>query len=104
MEQLTVGELAKRFQSPLLREALLVLFEPDFSVFYMVLSQMGFMYRHQAAHPLGGSLPMALALEKRYKQLGGQVQYQTGVEEILVEGGRAVGSASRMAVKSAPMW
>jgi len=90
--KLTVGELAARFQSPLLREALLTLFEPDFSVFYMVLSQMGFMYRNQAAYPLGGSLPLALTLEKRYKQLGGRVQYQAQVEKILVKNGRAVGA------------
>jgi phytoene dehydrogenase-like protein len=89
--KMTVGELADRFQSPLLREALLTMFEPDFSVFYMVLSQMGFMYKGQAGYPLGGSLPMALALEKRYKQLCGQVQYQTRVQKILVENGRAVG-------------
>ncbi len=89
--KMTVGELAARFQSPLLRQALLTLFEPDFSVFYMILSQMGFMYRNQAAYPLGGSLPMALTLEKRYKQLGGQVQYQTRVEKILVENDRAIG-------------
>ena len=89
--KLTVKELAERFHSPLLREALLYLFEPDFSVFYMVLSQMGFMYRNQAAYPLGGSLPLALTLEKRYKQLGGRVQYQARVEKILVEDGHAVG-------------
>ena len=89
--KLTVKELAERFQSPLLRQALLTLYEPDFSVFYMVLSQMGFLYRKEAAYPLGGSLPLALALEKRYKQLGGQVQYQTRVEKILVENGKAVG-------------
>jgi phytoene dehydrogenase-like protein len=89
--KLTVGELANRFQSPLLREALLALFEPDFSVFYMILSQLGFMYKHQAAYPLGGSLPLALTLAKRYGELGGQVQYQARVEKILVENGRAVG-------------
>jgi phytoene dehydrogenase-like protein len=89
--KMTVGELAARFQSPLLRDTILTLFEPDFSVFYMVLSQMGFMYRSQAAYPLGGSLPLALTLEKRYKQLGGQVQYQAYVEKIIVENGRAVG-------------
>ncbi len=89
--KLTVGELARRFQSPLLRNALLTLFEQDFSVFTMVLSQLGFMYRNQAAYPMGGSLPMALALEKRYKELGGQVQYRTRVEKILVENGHAAG-------------
>ena len=89
--KLTVRELAGRFHSPLLREALLNLFEPDSSVFYMILSQMGFMYKRQAAYPLGGSLPMAVTLEKRYKHLGGRVQYQAKVEKILVEDRRAVG-------------
>ena len=88
--KLTVKELAQCFQSPLLRDALLYLFEPDFSVFYMILSQMGFLYKNQAAYPLGGSLPLALTLVKRYKQLGGCVQYKTRVEKILVENGRAV--------------
>jgi phytoene dehydrogenase-like protein len=66
-------------------------FESEFSVFYFVLSPLGFMYKKQAAYPLGGSLPMALTLEKRYKQLGGQIRYQVRVEKILVENGRAVG-------------
>ncbi len=89
--RLTVGELAARFKSPLLRQALLHCSEPEFSVFYMLLSMLGFIYRKQGGYPLGGSLPMALALEKRYKQLGGQVRYQSRVEKILVENGRAVG-------------
>ncbi len=89
--KLTVGELAGRFQSPLIREALVTLFSPDASVFFMVLAQLGYMYNQQAGYPLGGSLPLALTLEKRYKQLGGQVQYRAPVEKILVENGRAVG-------------
>ncbi|RPI32703.1 MAG: NAD(P)/FAD-dependent oxidoreductase [Chloroflexota bacterium] len=89
--KVTVGELAERFHSPLLREALLTVWEPDFSVFFMILTSLGFMYKQQGGYPLGGSLPLALALEKRYKQLGGQVQYQSRVEKILVENGRAVG-------------
>jgi phytoene dehydrogenase-like protein len=88
---LTVGELAERFRSQLIREALNTLYGPEFSVFYMILSMLGFMYKGQAGYPIGGSLPLALTLEKRYKQLGGQVNYQTRVEKILVENGRAVG-------------
>lgn len=89
--KLTVGELAQRFHSPLLREALLTLWEPEFSVFFMICAQLGYLYKRQAGYPLGGSLPLALTLEKRYKQLGGQVQYRTRVEKILVENGHAVG-------------
>jgi phytoene dehydrogenase-like protein len=89
--KLTVGELAGRFQSPLIRAALLSVFGPEYSVFYMVLSMLGFMYKGQAGYPVGGSLPLALFLAKRYQQLGGRVRYQARVEKILVEDGRAVG-------------
>jgi phytoene dehydrogenase-like protein len=57
----------------------------------MMLSTLGFMYKRQADYPVGGSLPLALTLEKRYKGLGGQVRYRARVEKILVENGRAVG-------------
>lgn len=89
--KMTVGELAERFQSQLIREALHTVYGPEFSVFYMMLSTLGFMYKRQAGYPVGGSLPLALALEKRYRQLGGCIQYSAKVEKILVEGGRAVG-------------
>lgn len=89
--KLTVGELAERFQSQLIRDALNTIYGPEFSVFYMILSMMGFMYKQQAGYPLGGSLPLAQFLEKRYKQLGGQVKYRTAVDKILVENERAVG-------------
>ncbi len=90
--KLTVGDLAARFKNPLLREALLTIWGPEFSVFYMILASLGYMYKHQAGYPLGGSLPLALTLEKRYKALGGRVQYRARVEKILVEDGRAVGA------------
>jgi phytoene dehydrogenase-like protein len=90
--KLTVGELAGRFRSQLIRDALNTVYAPEFSVFYMVLSTLGFMYKRQADYPVGGSLPLALTLEKRYKQLGGQVRYHAPVEKILVENGRAVGA------------
>lgn len=89
--KLTVGDLAARFKSPLLREALLTIWGPEFSVFYMILASLGYMYKRQAGYPFGGSLPLALTLEKQYKALGGRVQYRARVEKILVENGRAVG-------------
>ena len=44
-----------------------------------------------AGYPVGGSLPLARNVERRYLELGGEVQYGARVDEILVEGGRAVG-------------
>jgi phytoene dehydrogenase-like protein len=89
--KMTVGELAERFQSELIRNALNTVYGPEFSVFYMMLSMFGFMYKRYAGYPVGGSLPLALFLEKRYKQLSGRVKYQARVQKILVENGRAVG-------------
>jgi phytoene dehydrogenase-like protein len=89
--KLTVGELAERFKSPLIRQALTTVWEPDFSVFYAILSTLGFMQKRQADYPLGGSLPLALTLAKRYKLLGGRMKYQAKVEQILVQDGCAVG-------------
>ena len=88
--KMTVSELAGKFQDPLLRDALTTLWIADSSAFF-ILTTLGWMYKKQAGYPMGGSLPLALSLEKRFKQLGGKVQYQAGVEKILVEEGRAVG-------------
>jgi phytoene dehydrogenase-like protein len=63
---------------------------PDFSALY-AFTNLGFMEKKQAGYPLGGSLPLAIFLAKRYKQLGGQIQYRTPVKSILVESDRAVG-------------
>jgi len=89
-QKLTLGELASRFSDPLLRLGVSRMLTPDFSALY-AFSNLGFMERKQAGYPLGGSLPLAIFLGKRYKQLGGQIQYRTRVRKILVENDRAVG-------------
>lgn len=89
-QKITMGDLAARFQDPLLREALVDMFKPEFSALY-AFTTLGFMEKKQAGYPMGGSLPVALFLEKRYRQIGGQVRYRTRVEKILVENDRAVG-------------
>ncbi len=44
-----------------------------------------------AGYPIGGSLPMSLALAKRYTNLGGVIHYDRPVEKILVKEDKAVG-------------
>jgi phytoene dehydrogenase-like protein len=88
--KLTLGEVAQRFQDPLIRNALNKFLLPDFSAL-IVLMTMAYVQKRQSGFPLGGSLPLALALEKRYKELGGQVQYRSRVAKVLTEDNRAVG-------------
>ena len=89
-QKITMGELASHFSDRLLRYGLGQMVYPDVSALY-AFTTLGFMEKKQAGYPLGGSLPLSLFLEKRYKQLGGQIRYCTKVKRILVENDRAVG-------------
>lgn len=44
-----------------------------------------------AGYPIGGSLEFAKAIEKRYLELGGKINYNSRVEKILVENDKSVG-------------
>lgn len=89
-QKLTLGEVASRFSDPLLRLGVSQMLTPDFSALF-AFTNLGFMEKKQAKYPLGGSLPLAIFLGKRYKQLGGEIKYRLGVKKILVENDRAVG-------------
>ena len=89
----TLAQFAQRFKDPFLREALLHFFQfapPDFPMM-LCLSTLALMHDQEAGYPIGGSLPIAEALEKRYLELGGEVVYDTRVIEILVQNDHAIG-------------
>jgi phytoene dehydrogenase-like protein len=88
----TIQTYADRFTNPFLRETFPLLFyqlgEMPMLAFLMTLSGL---HAHDSGYPIGGSLPMAKAVEARYLGLGGEVYYRSKVVELIVEGGRAVG-------------
>ncbi len=86
----TAIEFAKRFKDPVLREALQEMWIPEFSMFFMLFT-FAYLHNRNAGYPIGGSLPMSLALAKRYTNLGGVIHYNSRVEKILVENDTAVG-------------
>jgi phytoene dehydrogenase-like protein len=86
----TAEEFADRFADPLIRQALLEMWFPEFSMFF-VLFTLAYLHNHNAGYPLGGSLPMSKAMEQRYLALGGQIHYRSRVQKILVENNQAVG-------------
>jgi phytoene dehydrogenase-like protein len=100
--QMTLGNFAKQFKNPFLREALggglsEILFSAPDAGLTMVLSTLALMHRRAAGYPLGGFLDLARAIEQRYRDLGGEIHYGSRVDKILVEadpsgqGNRAVG-------------
>jgi len=89
----TVRHFAQRFRDPLLREALPGFFQctpPDFPML-MLLMTLAPMGTRSSGYPLGGSLMLAEAMARRYKELGGEIEYGARVSEILVENNAAVG-------------
>ena len=86
----SIGDVADRFQDPLLREAIRFVFLPQFPAMFMLFTMAG-MHSRSSGYPVGGSLAMARSIEKRFLGLGGTVHYNATVKEILVERDRAVG-------------
>ncbi|MCX6047033.1 MAG: NAD(P)/FAD-dependent oxidoreductase [Chloroflexi bacterium] len=92
-KDVTLGEYVTRFHDPLLREGLrqfLQFARPDFPVL-MLLITLAQMHKGIAGYPLGGSLALAESITHRFLKLGGQIDYEARVTEILVEADHAVG-------------
>lgn len=87
---MTVKQFAEGFKNPILREVFDYASMGDMSAMGMFLP-VALMHDHDGGYPIGGSLPMAQGVEKRYRELGGVIHYNSRVEKILVENDRAVG-------------
>jgi phytoene dehydrogenase-like protein len=88
--KLTATDFSKQFKDPLLKEAFLQMWIPEFSMFFLLFT-FAYLHTKNAGYPIGGSKPMALALETKYKELGGIIHYRKNVSKILTDGGKAVG-------------
>lgn len=87
----TIGEFGQRFKAPLLREIFpMLLMEPDYTLISIVIT-LALLHIKAGGFPEGGSLEFARAIEKRFLNLGGKAFYQSRVEKILEDNGRAVG-------------
>jgi phytoene dehydrogenase-like protein len=86
----SMRDFGAKLKNPLLAEAMACTLWPDMPVF-IFLATLAWMWRRNSGYPIGGSLAFAKRIEKRYLDLGGEVSYRARVEEVLVEGDRAVG-------------
>ena len=76
-------DFGQRFKNPFLREVFPLTFDlPDFPMISL-LSTLAWLHQKTAGYPLGGSLEFALAIEKRYRKLGGEIHYKSPVVKIL---------------------
>ncbi len=88
----TVADFAGRLKNPFLREIFSTLScdAPDFPMLALIVP-LAWQHKKTGGYPLGGSLPFAHAIEKRFLDLGGSIQYSSRVAKVLVENDRAVG-------------
>jgi phytoene dehydrogenase-like protein len=88
---LTWPELAARFSDRFVRDAIRLIFDlPGFPALGGLMA-LGWLHARDAGYPIGGSLALAQAIEQRYRELGGQISYGARVDQVIVEGSRAVG-------------
>ncbi len=88
--RMTLADFGKLFKNPFLSNAFASAWDPRLSA--MIL--FGMLAWHKlgiCGYPLGGSSAFTGALEKRFLELGGIIQYKKTVTKVLTENGRAVG-------------
>lgn len=86
----TGEEFASSFSDPLLRQAFREIWIPEFSMVFLLFT-FAYLHNRNAGYPIGGSMPMSVALEKRFRELGGVIHYNKRVARILTADGRATG-------------
>ncbi len=91
--KLSVGELTDQFHSVLLRDAIRSLMPSPIGAMAL-LGTWAWLHAGVAGYPLGGSLPLARNLERRYVELGGEIRYEKRVARILTQ---RTGGADRAA-------
>jgi phytoene dehydrogenase-like protein len=89
-QAISLGDLAAKCKSPLLKKTFELAFLPETSAVFFLLT-LAWMHLGSAGYPVGGSLNFARLMEKRYLQWGGWVHYKSRVNKIIVEGGSAKG-------------
>ncbi len=88
--KVSLADFGNRFRNQLIRKAFPLLFRPEFPMTFMLMT-FAWMHNRAAGYPVGGSLPFAKAIEKRYLSLGGEMIYQSKVAKVITENGRAAG-------------
>jgi phytoene dehydrogenase-like protein len=88
----SMEEVGTRFRDPFLRKAFpTIQYDwPDIPAM-IHLNMLAQCSRRNYGFPIGGSLPFSQAIERRFRELGGKISYQTRVTRILTQEGRAVG-------------
>ena len=88
----SMADVGARFHNPFLQKAFPTIQYDWTDLPAMIhLNMLAQCSRHNYGFPIGGSLPLAQSIEKRFRDLGGEITYGVHVTKILTQGDRAVG-------------
>jgi phytoene dehydrogenase-like protein len=85
---ISTQDFAQRLKNPYLRGAFANFAGFPMAMFLMVL---GLQHTKSAGYVIGGALALIKPIEKRYRDLGGEIHFKSKVVQILVEDDKAVG-------------
>lgn len=86
----SIADYSQAVQHPYLRDFISTLFLPDVPIWFIFML-LGLLADGQIGYLEGGCLDFVWSMEKRYRELGGEVTYNATVEKILVKNDCAVG-------------
>ena len=89
----TVREVVKSYESDIIRDILTQLMPGQYSALALFL-MLGARMCGNAGYPMGGASDVVRRMEDKYRALGGKINFNAKVDEIIVVGGRAVGIRS----------
>jgi phytoene dehydrogenase-like protein len=88
--KISLEEYSKRFHSPLLQKLMCDYLPKEYCAYSFLVSY-ATMADGNGDIPMGASLQMSLRMEKRFKELGGKIFYNSSIERIILEKKRCKG-------------
>ncbi len=82
--RLSLADLAARFSDPLLQTGFRLVLPESFSA-VLLLMTLAWQSQRNADYPIGGSLPLAQSVARRFEALGGRLHYGARVTEVLTD-------------------
>jgi phytoene dehydrogenase-like protein len=86
-----VANLASKFKNPVLRELFLMVFDWGPMCAAFPLWTLALMAQGNGGYPIGGSLAFIGSIEKRFRDLGGEIHFNSRITRILTENDTATG-------------
>ncbi|OHD10983.1 MAG: hypothetical protein A2Z98_16570 [Spirochaetes bacterium GWB1_27_13] len=87
---ISLENLSKKFKSDVLKEAFPLLWYPEMPALF-IFFMLGWLNVKNGGYPISGSEQIAKAMEKKFREVGGEIKLKSSVEKIIVEDNQAVG-------------